>query len=87
MGVSFLDALEAAQALIALFLPFSDQSCVHPFFSYAIVVEFARDLMLFVVEVVDIATHLVMHLVDGPEYLRFALAFVGLIFDVPHLLL
>ena len=43
--------------------------------------------MLFVVEVVDIAAHLVMHLVDGPEYLGFALAFIGLILDVPHLLL
>ena len=87
LGISFLDAHQAAEAFVTRFLPLSDQCSIGPSFSDAIIVQLTRNLSLFVIEVIDVATHLVMKLVDWPQHFWFTLAFVRFILDISHLLL
>lgn len=62
VGVPGLDALQAAQVLVALLLPLGDQVRVGDLFVDAKVVQLAADGLALVEQVVDIARLLVVHL-------------------------
>lgn len=71
--VSRLDASQAAQILVARFLPFGDQICVGDLFAHTIVVELPADGLASIEQIVDVSGLLMVDLENGPE--RFADAF------------
>jgi len=87
VGIPGLNASQAAQILVALFLPFGDQVFVRQSLFDREVVELLGDGFPLVEEVVEIAGALMMDLEDGPEGFDLPLALVRFRFRFPHLLL
>ena len=50
-----LDAGQATKFLVSLLLPLSDQVFISPLLSQTVLVQLSRDLLLFVIQVVDVA--------------------------------
>ena len=82
-----MDAFQTAQSFVTWLLPLGDECSVGPLLPDAVVVQLPRHLLLLIEQVVDVPAHLMVRFEDGPEHLRLALALVGLIFHIAHLLL
>lgn len=87
VGVSRLDASEAAQVLVALLLPFGDQVLVGYVLVETVLVQLLADGVALVVEIVNVSGLLVMDLEDGPKRFRLAFALVWRRLRLAHLLL
>lgn len=85
--VTRLNAPQTAQVLVAGLFPLGDEIGVGDLLVDAVVVEFARDGLALVEQVVDVARLLVVYLEDGPEHLGLAFAFVRRRLGLAHLLL
>ena len=82
-----LDAQDAAELFVAIFLPLGDQVLVGVLLLEQIVVQFLGNLLLLVVQLVDVSRALVVDFEDFPDAFDLALAVVRLVFDVSHLIL
>jgi len=86
VGVSCLDAAQAAQVLISLLLPLGDQVLVCVPLLYAVVIQLPADGLPLVEQVEDVAAPLVVQSEDRPQGLHLPLALVRLRFGFSHLL-
>lgn len=87
IGVTRLNAPQAAQILISGLFPLGDEISIGYLLVDAIVVELLGNGLAFIVQIVDVPRLLVMDLEYGPENLGLALAFVWRCFGFAHLLL
>lgn len=87
VGVSGLDATQAAQVLVALLLPLSNQVLVCVAFLYTVVIQLSADGFPFVEEVVDVSTPLMMQPENWPKGLHLSLSLVRLGFSFSHFLI
>lgn len=87
VGVSGLDATQAAQVLVALLLPLGNQVLVCVAFLYTVVIQLSADGFPFVEEVVDVSTPLMMQSENWPKGLHLSLSLVRLCFSFSHLLI
>lgn len=67
IGISSLDATQAAQILIALFLPLGNQVLVCISFLYTVLIELSADGFPFVEEVKDVSTPLMVQPENWPK--------------------
>lgn len=87
VGVARLYAAEAAQILVARFLPLGYQIGVGNLLLEAVVVQLLTDCLALVEEIVDVAALLMMNAKDWPERLDAPLALVRLDLHLAHLLI
>jgi hypothetical protein len=71
-----LDASQAAQVLVARFLPLGNQVSVSNFLLQAVVVQLTTDGLASIEEVVHVASFLMVDFEDGPQGFVDAFAFV-----------
>ena len=76
IGVSSLNAPQAAQVLIPLLFPFCNQVFICIAFFNTVLIQFSAYGFLLVEEVKDVAGLLVMDPEDGPQRFHFPLSFV-----------
>lgn len=65
--VSCLNASQAAQVLVARFLPLCDQICIRDFLIQAIIVKLSADGFSAIKQIVNVSGFLMMNFEDGPE--------------------
>lgn len=87
VGVSSLNAAQAAQVLVALLFPLGDEVLVGVAFFNTILVQLSADGFPSVKEVEDVTSFLMVDPEDGPQRLHFPLSLVGLSFSLSHLLI
>lgn len=87
VGVSRLDATQAAQVLVALLLPLGNQVLVCIAFLYTVLIQLSADGFPFVEEVEDVSTSLMVQPENRPQGLHLSLSFVGLCFRFSHFLI
>lgn len=87
VGVSCLDATQAAQVLIALLLPLSNQVLVCIALLYAVLIQLSADGFSFVEKIIDVSTPLMMQPENWPEGLHLSLSFMRLCFSFSHFLI
>lgn len=80
IGVSRLDATQAAQVLVAGFLPLGDEIGISDAFFQAILVQLSRDDFAAHKHIVNVAGFLVMDFEDGPQRLVDSFSFMRLSF-------
>lgn len=86
VGVPCLDTPEAAEVLIALFLPLCNQVFVSVSLLDAVLIELSADSFSFIEKVKDVTCFLVVDPEDRPEGFHFPLPFMRLSLSFPHLL-
>lgn len=86
VGVSCLDAAQAAQVLVALLLPLGYQVLVCIAFLYAVVVQLSADGFSFVEEVENVPTALMVQPEDRPQGLHLSLPLMRVRFSFSHFL-
>lgn len=79
--VSRLDATQAAQILIARFLPFGDEVGIGYSFFQAILVQLSRNDFAAHKHIVDVAGFLMMDFEDGPQRLVDSFSFMRFCFS------
>lgn len=87
VGVSCLDAAQAAQVLVALLLPLCNQILVCVAFFYTVLIQLSADGFSFVEQIVDVSTPLMMQPENWPKGLYLSLSLVGLRFSFSHFLI
>lgn len=87
VGVPGLDAAQAAEVLITLFLPLCNQVFVSIPFLDAVLIELSADGLSFIEEIKDVTCFLVMDPEDRPQGFHFPLPFVRLGLRFSHLLI
>ena len=87
IGVTRLNAPQAAQILISGLFPLGDEISIGYLLVDAIVVELLGNGLAFIVQIVDVPRLLMVNLEYGPENLSLAFAFVWRCFGFAHLLL
>lgn len=76
--VSRLDTSQAAQILVAGFLPFGNQIGIGNFLAHTIIVQVTADGLAPEEQVVDVTRFLMMDLENGPQRFVDTFAFVGI---------
>lgn len=87
VGVSCLDATQAAQVLVALLLPLGNQVLVCIALLYTVLIQLSADGFPFVEEVVDVSTPLMMQPENWPEGLHLSFPLMRLCFSFSHFLI
>lgn len=87
IGISRLDAAQAAQVFVALFFPLRNQVLVCVSFLYTVLVQLSADGFPFVEEIVDVSTPLMMQPENRPKGLHLSLPLMRFCFSFPHFLI
>lgn len=87
VGVSCLDATQAAQVLVALLLPLGNQVLICIAFLYTVLIQLSADGFPFIEEVEDVSTPLMMQPENWPKGLHLPLSLMGLRFSFSHFLI
>lgn len=85
VGVAHLNAAQATEVFVAIFLPFRDQISVRNLLLQTVFVELPRNGLALPKQVIDVPRALVVDLEDWPQAFGAPLAFMRLGFRLSHL--